>query len=60
MKHPYKKFENSSNWKILKESIEELISNNDIEILTPIEYIIGYLCKALQQNNKEEKNNKTK
>ena len=46
MKHPYKKFENSSNWIILKESIEELISNNDIEILTPIEYIIGYLCKV--------------
>ncbi len=29
----------------VKSSVEDLVENNDIELLTPIEYIVGYICK---------------
>ena len=45
MKHPYEEYETSKLWKIVKSSIEELVENNDIELFTPIEYIVGYICK---------------
>ena len=31
MKHPYKEYESSKFWGIIKSSIEELVENNDIE-----------------------------
>ena len=31
MKHPYKEYETSKLWKIVKSSIEELVENNDID-----------------------------
>lgn len=46
MKHPYEEYETSKLWKIVKSSIEELVENNDIELFTPIEYIVGYICKV--------------
>lgn len=42
MKHPYKEYESSKFWGIIKSSIEELVENNDIELQTPIEYVVGY------------------
>lgn len=53
-KHPYELYENSSNWKIIKEALEELILNNDVELMTPKEYVIGYLCKALKEKHLNE------
>lgn len=47
MKHPYKEYESSKFWGIIKSSIEELVENNDIELQTPIEYAVGYICKNL-------------
>ena len=47
MKHPYKEYESSKFWGIIKSSIEELVENNDIELQTPIEYVVGYICKNL-------------
>lgn len=47
MKHPYKEYESSKFWGIIKSSIEELVENNDIELQTPIEYVVDYICKNL-------------
>ena len=47
MKHPYKEYESSKFWEIVKSSIEELVENNDIELQTPIEYVVGYICKNI-------------
>lgn len=49
MKHPYEEYETSKLWKIVKSSIEDLVENNDIELFTPIEYIVGYICKIYPQ-----------
>ena len=51
MKHPYEEYETSKLWVIVKSSIEELVENNDIELFTPIEYVIGYICKNISSTN---------
>lgn len=43
MKHP--NYETSKLWGLVKSSIEELVENNDVELFTPIEYVVGYICK---------------
>jgi len=60
MNHPYKEFENTEQWIIIKKVIEELIENNDIELYTPIEYVVGYICKKtnLQIYNNSSKKEK--
>ena len=47
MKHPYKEYETSKLWIFVKSSIEDLVENNDIELFTPIEYVVGYICKNI-------------
>lgn len=47
MKHPYKNFENSELWNCITRSMSELIDNGDIEICTPMEYVVGYICKRV-------------
>lgn len=51
MNHPYKKYESSPRWSVVKKLIEDLEANNDLELQTPIEYIVGYICKGLEQEN---------
>ena len=48
MNHPYSKYENSEEWILYTKIIKDLIENNDIELLTPIEYVVGYICKEFQ------------
>ena len=47
MNHPYKQFEKTEQWKIIEQVIKELIENGDLELYTPIEYVIGTICKEL-------------
>jgi len=50
-KYPYTKYENTPNWKVLKEAIRVLSRNNDLKITSEEKYVICYLCKALENNN---------
>lgn len=50
-RHPYKEFENKQTWETLRETINELIKNQDLELKTSEEYIIGFLCKKIKENN---------
>ncbi len=51
MEHPYKEYENTPIWSIVGQAITELVENNDIELQTPIEYVIGYICKKAELAN---------
>lgn len=55
MKHPYKDYEKTDEWQSIKLAIHNLIENNDIELLTREEYVIGFICKILFQNKKQDK-----
>lgn len=52
MEHPYKEYENTPTWSVVEQAITELVENNDIEIQTPIEYVIGYICRNLSSTEK--------
>ena len=54
--HPYRQFEDTNNWRIIESSLNELIINNDIELLTPKEYVIGYICMRLANNDNSSDN----
>ena len=63
MQHPYKKYEQDKTWAIVNNLINDLLDNNDIELQTPIEYVVGYICKGLLDSNNlnrscQKKNNK--
>ena len=47
MQHPYIKSEQDKIWTVVNDLINDLINNNDIELQTPIEYVVGYICKGL-------------
>ena len=51
MSYPYIEFENTNLWNVLKEALEELKNNQDIEITTNEKYVLGFLCKALYEND---------
>lgn len=51
MEHPYKEYENTPIWSIVGQAITELVENNDIELQTSIEYVIGYICKKAELVN---------
>ena len=47
MQHPYKNYEQSKAWNVINKLIKDLVDNNDIELQTPIEYVVGYICKGV-------------
>lgn len=49
-------YESSELWEMIKSSIEELVENNDIELQTPIEYVVGYICKNISSTNMPVRN----
>ncbi|NHC39379.1 hypothetical protein G6549_05335 [Bacillus sp. MM2020_1] len=51
MSHPYKQFENTPLWNIINKAIAELVENDDIELKTQKEYIVGYISKLLIESN---------
>ena len=47
--HPYTKYESLNIWRSVRQELNELIANNDLELTTAPEYVIGSLCKALDE-----------
>lgn len=45
--HPYTRYETLPAWKVISQEIDSLIQNNDLRELTARPYIVGSLCKAL-------------
>jgi len=47
--HPYAKYDGTESWKRIELAIRELQNNKDIELATPIQYVVGYLCKSISE-----------
>lgn len=50
MKHPYEEYKASRLWEFVKSSID-LVEDYDIELFTPIEYIVGHICKNISSTD---------
>ncbi len=48
MEHPYKEYEKTQLWRVIDQSLQELIKNKDLELTTRKEYVIGYLCQNIK------------
>ena len=47
VKHPYMQYEALRVWSVLDRAIDELVENKDLQETTARRYIVGFLCKAL-------------
>jgi hypothetical protein len=56
MKTPYDKYRNNPLWTVLEQGINDLVANQDIEITTVPDYVIGYLVKMLTKQGFSNKN----
>jgi len=56
LNHPYKEFEGTKLWELIENALDNLIENQDIELTTRKEYVIGYLCKKLNSKPQDIKN----
>ena len=45
--HPYKEYEDSKLWAVIEKALEDLVENQDLNLCTRKEYIIGFLIKSL-------------
>jgi hypothetical protein len=50
--HPYANFERDPLWKTLNRAVAALVKNQDIHELTKREYIVGYLCKTINESKR--------
>jgi hypothetical protein len=49
-KHPYSKFEDTELWSVIEKTLNELEQNQDIQITTGKEYVIGFLGQGLSDH----------
>ena len=49
MDNPYKEYVGTRLWEALSCVIADLESNDDIELHAPQEYVIGYICRELNE-----------
>ena len=52
--HPYERFTGTREWTVIDRAISELADNRDLEETTAHPYIVGYLCKALEEVRHEQ------
>lgn len=50
LKTPYDKYRSLPLWELIAKGIDELIENNDLELTTHEDYVIGYLVKKIEGN----------
>src|SRR5438477_12693134 len=48
---PYSKYRDTEEWEIIANLLKELESNQDIELKTAPEYVIGYLVEKLRNRD---------
>jgi hypothetical protein len=47
MSTPYDNYRQSKEWKIISDSIQALVRNQDIKMMTNADYVIGYITKEI-------------
>ena len=50
MRHPYKKYEQDGIWTTVSQLIADERDDHDIELLTPMAYAVGCICKGLHDS----------
>jgi hypothetical protein len=55
MSHPYKQFEGTPLWEVINKGLDDLVENNNLEETTRREYIVGYLCKFINESQMENR-----
>ena len=48
---PYERFRGTQLWNDLTKAVNDLAENQDIKELTQRDYIIGYLCKCIKDDD---------
>ena len=51
LKTPYTQYQNTEEWAIIEYLLKELENNQDIELKTAPEYVIGYLVEKLRNKD---------
>ena len=46
---PYEKYRDCKLWKVIEKSLYDLKENQDIDITTEQDYVVGYLCKRVHE-----------
>ncbi len=49
--HPYVKYEQTTMWAAIERGIIDLVANGDLVESTNRKYIVGYLCKILEEGS---------
>ena len=49
--NPYVVYQNTEEWAIIAQLLERLVNNQDIELKTAPEYVIGYLVEKLRNKD---------
>ena len=49
--HPYTDYEDTRLWKAVEKAIEDLVKNKDLEETMARPYIVGYICKSLDNSS---------
>lgn len=52
MKHPYEEYEGTVLWESVTKAINDLIENQDLELKTSKEYVIGYICMEINKKKR--------
>ncbi len=47
MSHPYEKYEGTKLWQVVCDILKDLKDNQDLELTTKEEYVIGYICNEI-------------
>ena len=48
---PYSHYQNTEEWAIIERLLNELMTNQDIELKTAPEYVIGYIVRELRNKD---------
>lgn len=48
---PYAHYQNTEEWAIIERLLKDLITNQDIELKTALEYVIGYIVRELRNKD---------
>jgi hypothetical protein len=52
MNTPYDAYRNTKEWILIQKVIQDLMDNQDIQLITHQDYVVGYISKQLIDNSK--------
>jgi hypothetical protein len=56
--HPYKQYQGTLLWNLVEKAIQDLVDNSDLVEQTSRAYIVGHICKVIEDENKRTQDEK--